>query len=611
MTQNTLSTDVLIIGAGPAGLMAGTWMAQTGIKAMIIDKMPCRTQRGHADGIESRTFEILDSFGMADSIWKHANRTIDLSIWNDCESDGIQRQCISNNCTPGLSRFQEATLGQGQIEENFIDFIQESSSVEVKWNSYPVDLNMCEGSDYPVRVTVEMRTSERETSYTVNSKYLIACDGAHSWIRTALGLKLEGDQTDEKWGVIDLIPLTDFPDIRKRCIVKSDYSQLMIIPRERRLVRCYVQLPHEVAAVLWKEVDPALLVNIVKKILSPHTFEASNIEWSTIYTVGQRLCTTLSMYNRVFLAGDAIHTHSPKAGQGMNVSIQDTYNLGWKLASVIKGKAKSSILHTYQTERLQIAIRLIEFDKRMVQGVFQMDSASSVENASSMSNQMQDTLEEENGSASGVTALYKPSCLITRSWDSKGHQLVRPLLPYSKIELAGKLAVGARLPNTQVLFQCDSRPWSLQRVLRSTGEWHLFIFGGDVSINTQMTRVKRLASELSRDETLVNRINQRDHDCVGKISTYLVHCAPRKSVDLMELPKLFIPFDENLGYDYWRVFADEELYSEKRGRAYQQYGIGAEGCTVLVRPDQHVALIGTLDDFAAIELFLGNFMTLV
>lgn len=61
--------------------MAGTWMAQTGIKAMIIDKMPCRTQRGHADGIESRTFEILDSFGMADSIWKHANRTIDLSIW--------------------------------------------------------------------------------------------------------------------------------------------------------------------------------------------------------------------------------------------------------------------------------------------------------------------------------------------------------------------------------------------------------------------------------------------------------------------------------------------------------------------------------------------------
>ncbi|KAJ5766030.1 uncharacterized protein N7511_003646 [Penicillium nucicola] len=614
MAKETPSVDVLIVGAGPSGLMAGTWMAKAGIKAVIIDKSPCQTQRGHADGIESRTFEILDSFGLGDRIWRSANRTVDLSIWekNDYESIGIQRTDLMYNCTPGLSKFQEATLGQGQIEESFIDFIEGSNSVEIKWKTHPVDLTINEGTDHPIQLVVETRTSESEAQHnscTINAKYMIGCDGAHSWVRNSLGLKLVGDQIGEKWGVIDLIPLTDFPDIRKRCIVKSDAGQLMIIPRERKLVRCYIELSHEVAAVLKEKMDPALLVAIVKKILRPHSFKTSNIEWSTVYSVGQRACTKLSMYNRIFLAGDAIHTHSPKAGQGMNVSIQDTYNLGWKLASVIKGRANPNILRTYQSERLQTAMRLIEFDKRMVQGVFPKMSAPDLTSSSSMNQKMKDALKEENGSASGITVIYKPSCLVTRALESTDRRLACPLLPHSRIELAGSLAVGARLPDTQVLFQCDSRPWSLQKILRSTGEWYLMVFGGDISDGIQMIRVKRLASELARHGSLVYRPNRQDFDCVGRVSTNLIHCAPRRSVNLMELPEIFRPFDEGLGYDYWRVFADEELYSERRGEAYRQYGIGPEGCIVLVRPDQHVALIGSLDDYARIELFLGTFMT--
>ncbi|KAJ5357910.1 hypothetical protein N7541_005068 [Penicillium brevicompactum] len=611
MTLKSLETDVLIIGAGPAGLMASTWMAQTGIKAILIDQKPQRTQYGHADGVESRTFEILDSFGLSDTIWKNANRTIDLSIWNDCEPGGIRRRSLMNNCNPDLSRFQEATLGQGQIEQNFLDFIEASNSVEIKWNTNPLKLTVSEGSKYPVRVNAQMRESDTQTTHcTINAKYLLGCDGAHSWVRAALGLRLHGAQMDEKWGVIDSIPLTDFPDIRKRCIVKSEAGHLMIIPRERRLVRCYVQLTHEDAAALKKGMDSARLVDIVRRILRPYKFEVSSVEWSTIYSVGQRLCPTLSMYNRVFLAGDAIHTHSPKAGQGMNVSIQDAYNLGWKLACVIKGKAKSSILRTYQEERLQIALRLLAFDKRMVQGVFQKDPSLSPKRGPVLSPSMKKALDEENTSASGITAHYKPSCLITRAWGFKGHRRVNPLLPHSRVELAGNLAIGERLPDSKILFQCDSRPYHLQKLLRSTGEWYLLVFGGDISNSTQMNRVRCLGSALAREGSLVQKINRQAQDCVGEIAFYLIHSAPRKSVELLELPNVFVPFDDSLGHDYWRVLADNKPNSEEKGVAYHQYGIGDEGCIVLARPDQHVAFVGSLEDLSAVELFLGNFVTL-
>lgn len=314
------------------------------------------------------------------------------------------------------------------------------------------------------------------------------------------------------------------------------------------------------------------------------------------------------MYNRVFLAGDALHTHSPKAGQGMNVSIQDTYNLGWKLAYVIKGKAKASILRTYQGERIPIAKSLLDFDKRMVKGISEKDHTSFLKGTFPANGTFEETLREENTSASGLAVRYKPSCLVTKVWQPWKCPQGNLLLPYSRTELATNIAVGARFPNAQVLFQCDSRPYDLQQVLRSTGEWHMIVFGGDFLGGSQMERVQKLGWRLSQDKFWSKRVNLDCDDRVGHIGAYLVHCAPRKLVDMMKLPEIFRPFDEVTGFDYWKVFADNSSCSENRGEAYQAYGIGTEGCLVLVRPDQHVAFVGALDDLSAMELFLQNFM---
>jgi len=142
-----------------------------------------------------------------------------------------------------------------------------------------------------------------------------------------------GDSTDTVWGVMDIFPLTTFPDIRRKCTIHSSSGNLLIIPREGgSLVRFYIQLP---AGSVPKDVRLEDLQTQAKAIFAPYEMEFADTFWWSAYSIGQRLADNFHKDMRVFLTGDACHTHSPKAGQGMNVSLQDGYNLGWKLGSVL------------------------------------------------------------------------------------------------------------------------------------------------------------------------------------------------------------------------------------------------------------------------------------
>jgi phenol 2-monooxygenase len=137
------------------------------------------------------------------------------------------------------------------------------------------------------------------------------------------------------------------------------------------------------------------------------------------------------------------------------------------------------------------------------------------------------------------------------------------------------------------------------------GQWHLVVFGVDISDAIQIECVQKLNAGIVNEQEVIHKINQGD-DVVGKVHTYLVHSAPRNAVDLMDLPKIFRPFDEINGYDYWKVFADNDQYTDTRGAAYEFYGIGGEGCIALLRPDQHVSFVGNLNDLASVEAILAN-----
>ncbi|KAH1606460.1 hypothetical protein KXX21_005894 [Aspergillus fumigatus] len=659
---DSFRTDVLIVGAGPSGLMAAAWMSRMGVKTIMIDQKSHQTRCGRADGLESRTLEILDSFGLADKVWAQANHTVEIALWGSTADGKLERQSVSANSKPGWSRFHESTLSQGEIEEYLMEFVRTGKHVEVKRETIPtsfeIDYAMINDHDaFPIRVNLEdvpcnpktpfdgVATPNSELSEapsddsgyagmgtTVEAKYILGCDGAHSWVRKQLGLRLEGESYNDCWGVLDIIPLTDFPDIRKRFIIKSKHGTLMMIPRERKLVRVYVELPPEVANRYRADRNADILTEQVATIMQPYTLKTNRIDWSTIYTVsspflcsfdavpgtpklitnqvGQRICRKIGLHNRIFLAGDAIHTHSPKAGQGMNVSMQDTFNLGWKIASVIKGVLHPWVLETYQEERLPVAERLIALDQRICRGMCSQRSGHPEVQQGHFDEDHKRALEDENSSMSGLAVIYQPNSLVTSTaWDAPLPKDVASCI--SRPSVAQNLQVGARIPSVLILNQSDSQACHLQQILPSTGQWNLLVFGGDIADADQKSRVQDLADALNSSGSVFEKL--KDPVSVARrgfpaLGVYLIHCADRLSIELNDLPMVFRPWTKD-GVDYGRVWADGEAYHHAGGgKLYSSFGIGDKGCMALLRPDQHLAFLSDINDVESLEQFLRSIM---
>ncbi|GFG16055.1 phenol 2-monooxygenase [Aspergillus udagawae] len=635
---DTVRTDVLIVGAGPSGLMAAAWMAQMGVHTIIIDQKSHQTRYGRADGLESRTLEILDSFGLADKVWAQANHTVEIALWGTTTDGKLQRQSVTANSKPGWSRFHESTLGQGQIEEYIMEYVRARKHVEVKRETIPtsfkIDHTTIDDHDaFPIRVNLENVPPDPNTPFDgvdapsselseaqsddsgyagmgtmVEAKYILGCDGAHSWLRKQLGLRLEGETYDDSWGVLDIIPLTDFPDIRKRFIIKSKYGTLMMIPRERKLVRVYVELPPSSADRYRAEHNADILMEQLTPSFPPSTLylntQVNNNQ------VGQRICRKISLHNRIFLAGDAIHTHSPKSGQGMNVSMQDTFNLGWKIASVIKGVLHPRVLETYQQERLPVAERLIALDQRICRGMCSQRNGNPEAQHGRFDEDHKRALEEENSSMSGLAVIYQPNSLVTSTvWDTSLPKDVASCC--SRPSVARNLGVGARIPSVLIVNQSDSQACHLQQILPGTGQWNLIVFGGDIAGADQKRRVEDLADALNSPDSAFKKLNdpvsvaRRGFPALG---VYLIHCADRLSIELNDLPTVFCPWTKD-GVDYGRVWADGEAYHYAGGgKLYSTFGIGDKGCMALLRPDQHLAFLSGIDDVESLEQFLQSVM---
>ncbi|KAI1815130.1 FAD binding domain-containing protein [Poronia punctata] len=622
------NVDVLIVGAGPAGLMLALWLSRLGVKTRIVDKRTDKVFSGQADGFQARTLEILDSFGIGERIWKEANKMYEVCFWNPDEKGVIRCSNRAPNNAPGLSRFTEAVLHQGRVETFFTDAIRD---LKVERKTMPtslfIDETKIDDEDaYPVTVTLRRLSEEEATpaqrlsnlrdglfrsnlvgdeedvvvvrgegkgqgeggEEVVRAKYVVGCDGAHSWTRKSLGegFEMRGEMTDHIWGVLDIVPITDFPDIRTRCIIHSASSgSLMIIPRENKLVRLYIQLTEvssssssSAGRVDRSKITQEMIFKAAKKIISPYKLDYYYCDWWTAYQIGQRSGERFSKHDRVFLAGDAVHTHSPKAGQGMNVSMQDTYNLGWKLGLVCKKAVQREILSTYEFERKKIAKELIAFDQKF-SSLFSGRPAKDVIDETGVSmEELKEAFDISHMFTSGIGVTYNASALTST-----------PPPPSSSSPLPAKnCKPGTRFPSFQVLAQSDASPWQMHHKMPSDGRFRIVVFAGDITLSTRLDLVNNLGDWLEKTKLLEN---------TSIVDILLVHTSPRAKVQIVrDLHRVYHPFDERLGWDYDKVLVDGESYTAGHGRAYEGYGVDPEvGALVVVRPDGYVGLVTGLE----------------
>lgn len=592
---------------------------------------------------QPRVLEVFETFGFVDRALKEVAVGYEACFYEPDEEGKIRLVDKQPEGVPGISRFNGSVIHQGRIETWLSDAIEEFSGGDLRVErpllpeAMDIDTTRDSQTEYPVRVVLRKLPDddaapeqfghkvenglyrqfdgdqkydvslEGEDLEVVRAKYVLGCDGAHSWIRKQLGIEHKGETTDFVWGVLDIVPVTDFPNIRKRCSIHSkNDGSIMVIPREGGLVRLYIQLREvdhegdETSTVTGKKrVDRSKLtaehiLATAQKIFYPYSLEAAETHWFTAYQIGQRVATSFQRDNRVFIAGDACHTHSPKAGQGMNVSMMDTFNLAWKLGYVVRGLADPSILSTYELERRAVAEDLIAYDLELSRLFSSRPGEISTE-------EFRGVIERGAAFTTGCTVNYDASLLVDKPADTP-----RTTPYYSP--LATGLAIGMRLPDTRIVMQSDGRPWFLNQRLPSTGHFRLLVFIGDYANHPSLKRqMADIGAFLAKPESNLARL-RRD----SVLQPMLVHASSQADVAWDDFLLVFRPRDERGVMDYWAVLADTPSVHVKTGDAYETYGISKEvGAMVVLRPDGYVAKVAepTLEGVEDVWRFLVGFLT--
>jgi len=399
---------------------------------------------------------------------------------------------------------------------------------------------------------------------------------------------------------MDVLAVTDFPDIRLKAAIQSaGHGSILIIPREGGyLTRMYIELDalhgHERAAD--RAVSAEMLTEKARKILAPYTLDVKEVAWWSAYEIGQRVCDAFddvpeadraARLPRIFIAGDACHTHSPKAGQGMNVSMADTFNLGWKLAAVLRGQADPALLHSYSEERRAKAKELIDFDRDMAR-LFSAKPKDASEAA-----QFQSYFKKHGRYTAGVETRYDAS-LITAAEDHA--------------HLAKGLKTGMRFHSAPAIRLGDAKRVQLGHVIKADGRWRLLAFAGADDVGQPSGSIAGLCGFLAEDPTSpVVKFTPKGADIDSVIDLRAIFQSAHRDMDLQALPDLLLPSKGRYGLtDYEKVFCPDlksgpDLF-DLRGIDRRQ------GALLIVRPDQFIAKVQPIGDFAGLAAFFDRFM---
>lgn len=599
--------DVLIVGSGPAGIAAHAQLAMfPNVSTRLIERRESRLVLGQADGIQARTVETFQAFGFAPQIVQEAYQITETAFWNpDPENPGhIVRTGFTPDDSRGISEFPHIIVNQARVIDYFAEYARRAparADVDYGWEF--VGLNVTGEGEYPVEVTlrksagysgagintVEPEDADAGETRVVRTKFVIGADGARSGVRSAIGGSLQGGQSFHAWGVMDVLAVTDFPDYRKKSIIHSDAGSILHIPREgNHLARIYVDLG-EVPEDDNGKIRQTPLEDIIKQanaILSPYSIDVKDVPWHSVYEVAHRVtdrfddkATSPDGKARVFLMGDACHTHSAKAGQGMNVSMQDGWNLAWKLGYLLSGMGTEELVETYSDERQVTAQALIDFDLEwstlMAKKPEEFNSPREVE----------DFYVNTAEFPAGFMTQYAPSVVVSAD---------------AQQDLAAGFPLGKRFKSVNTVRVADAVNVHIGHHHRADGRFRVYAFA-----DKDHSQLNAWAEwMLNSPESPVKKFTPTGADIDSVLDVKVVYQEQHHDVAIETVPKLFLPASGPYGLtDYEKIYAaiaEEDIFALRE--------INRDGVIVVVRPDHYVSHILPISARGELTEYFAQFM---
>jgi phenol 2-monooxygenase len=598
--------DVLVVGCGPAGLTLAAQLARfPEIKTRIVEQKAGPLLIGQADGIACRSMEMFQAFNMRERVEREAYWVNETAFWKpNAERPGeIVRSGLIQDVEDGLAPYPHVIINQARVHQFFLDIMAQSPNrLLPNYNRRFVGLDI--GADAAMARIERLDDAHKGEIEIVRARYVVGADGARSSVRDALGFKLVGDYANQAWGVMDALAVTNFPDIRKKCVIQSEREgNVLVIPREGGyMLRIYVEMDRlaENERVTSRAITLDDIVRAAQRILRPYSFEAKSVSWWSVYEVGQRITDHFDNASpargardpRVFIMGDACHTHSAKAGQGLNVSVQDAFNLGWKLAAVLRGRAPASLLATYSAERRAIAQNLIDFDREwaamMAAPLKSPQTPHGVDPAD-----LQTYFAQHGRYTAGVVTRYQRSVLT----GGGEHQA-----------LATGFEVGTRFHSAPVVRLADAKAIELIETLEADGRFRLIAFSDRDEPAAPGSKTSALCEFLMQSpDSPVRRHTPAGADVDSVIDLRVVFQQSHRELKLETMPDLLWPAKGPLGLrDYEKMFCPHlksgvdifDLREVDRDK----------GAIVIVRPDQYIAKVLPLDDYEGLAAYFAGFM---
>ena len=339
-------TDIVIVGAGPVGLMCSYLGQLCGLRTIVLDKSAQPLQAGRADALNARTLQLLEVADLFNDLYPLGKPCNTSSVWADGKF--VSRQSSWWDELQGCMHKHFLMLGQSFIEQ-LLDRKLRDAGADVR--------RVTEVAD--VRITNDGCLTILGNGETIRSKYVIGADGSRSLVRELMNVSFEITRPQIVWAVIDGVIESDFPKVPEIIVFQAETSDVAWIPREGNIDRFYVRMDT-------KEFTIEEAIAKINQAMQPHTLRFREIAWYSQFSVKESVAEKFSLQDRVFLAGDACHIHSVNGGQGLNTGLADAFNLMWKLNMVANFGASTQLLQSYEEERKPVALSVIEASGELV-----------------------------------------------------------------------------------------------------------------------------------------------------------------------------------------------------------------------------------------------------